>query len=327
MRFRLPSFAVVFASAFLAGCGYPGEPLPPALNRPARVTDLAALERGSKIYVSFAMPVKTTEDLPIRTPPDIEMMVGPIGDRFVEAEWFQGADRVPVAAIKVENGRVEAQIPAEKYYGKTVAIGVRLHGPKGRDMGWSNLEVVNVLSALPKPEGLVAKDAPGGVTLEWKVVRPAPEYRVFRRQKSEKEWGFLSVSEKTSYTDTTVDYGRDYEYFVQAGEKTGEKYAESELSESVAIKPVDRFAPAALVGLAAIPGTRSIELVWDRSPEADWAFYRVYRDNALLADTVQAASFGDKDVLPGAKHTYQITSVDSAGNESPRSAAVDSVLP
>lgn len=323
MRVLLP----VLAASLLAGCGYAGDPLPPALNRPTRVSDLSALERGAKIYVGFAMPSRTTEDLPLKGTPDIELRVGAIGDRFVEADWVRDSDRIAVSLIKVEDGRAAVEIPAEKYYGKTVAIGVKMHGPQGREVGWSNLEVVNIVPALPKPEGLIAKDISGGVGLEWHVSHPAAEFRVFRRLKDEKEWALVGTADKTSWADTTIDFGREYEYFVQAGEKTAEKYAESELSEIIAFKPVDRFAPEPPVGLAAIPGTKTIELVWDRSPEADWAFYRVYRDNVLLADSVQAASFGDKDVVPGAKHTYQVTSVDTAGNESARSTAVDAILP
>ena len=34
------------AAALLAGCGYIGDPLPPLLNIPARVTDLTAVQRG-----------------------------------------------------------------------------------------------------------------------------------------------------------------------------------------------------------------------------------------------------------------------------------------
>lgn len=323
MRAALP----VLAALLLLNCGSPGDPLPPALNRPSRVTDLAALERGSNLFVAFTMPAKTTEGLPIETPPDIELRVGAIGDRFVEADWVSGSDRVPTDALHQENGRVEAQIPATKYVGMTVVIAVRLHGPKGREVGWSNLEVVNVVPTLPKPEGLSAADVSGGVGLTWRVATPAVEFRVFRRLKAEKEWGFLGLSSQPGYTDTTVEYGREYEYFVQSGQKSAEKYAESELSDTLAFKPTDRFGPAPPAGLAAIPGTRSIELVWNRSPEADWAFYRVYRDNVLLSDSLQTASFGDKDVIPGAKHTYQVTAVDTAGNESARSVAVDATLP
>lgn len=322
MRVWLPVPALVM----LAGCGFPGEPMPPALNRPARVMDLAVLERGDKIFATFMMPVRTTEDLPIRTPSEIEMRVGPIGDRFVQDEWEQSSDRVAPDLIQVAEGRVEAQIPAAKYYGKTVVIGVRVRGPKGRDVGWS-VDVINVLPALPTPEALTAQDASGGVKLEWRVAREAAEFRVFRRVQGEKEWGLAGLSDSPSYLDTGIEYGKAYEYFVQSGEKTGAKYAESELSATVVIKPVDRFAPATPAGLTAVPGTKSIELVWDRSAEADFAFYRLYRDNLRLADAVQSPSYSDKDVVAGAKHTYQVTAVDTAGNESARSVPVDATLP
>ena len=94
-------------------------------------------------------------------------------------------------------------------------------------------------------------------------------------------------------------HGREYEYFVQAGEKTGAKYAESDLSAIVEIKPSDHFPPGAPAGLAAVPGTKSIELVWDRNTEADVASYRVYRDGVKVADALQSPAFSDKDVMPG----------------------------
>lgn len=323
MRFWLPVAGIAMS---LTGCGYPGEPLPPALNRPARVTDLAVLERGAKIYASFTLPLKTTEDLPIVTQPDIEMRVGPIGERFDQSVWEQGADRIPADGIKVAGGRVEAQVAAAKYYGQTVVVGVRLHGPQGRDVGWS-VDVLNVLQELPTPENVTVRDASGGVTVEWKVARPAAGFRVFRRLAGEKQWTFAGTSDKTSYLDTGIEYGKDYEYFVQAGEKTGAKYSESEVSAVAAIKPVDRFAPAPPKGLTAVPATKSIELVWDANPEADLAFYRVYRDNKRIADSVQSPSYSDREPIAGAKHSYRVTAVDTAGNESGMSAVVESMLP
>ncbi|HXJ44622.1 MAG TPA: hypothetical protein VNH18_35370 [Bryobacteraceae bacterium] len=315
------------AAAVLAGCGYPGEPLPPALNRPTRVMDVAAIERGAKIYVTFTIPTQTTEGLALKSPPDIELRVGTIGDTFVPADWEQHSERLPADALKVNGGQVEAQIPAAKFYGRTIVAGVRVRGPQGRDVGWSNLEVVNVLPELPVPEALAAREAPGGVELEWRVPRAAREFRVFRRLKGEKDWTFAGLSDKTSYLDTSIEYGREYEYFVQAGEKTGAKYAESDLSAIVEIKPSDHFPPGAPASLAAVPGTKSIELVWDRNTEADVASYRVYRDGVKVADALQSPAFSDKDVMPGAKHTYEVTAVDTAGNESPRSAPTEVTVP
>jgi hypothetical protein len=329
MRAWLPlPTATAVLSVMLAGCGSPGDPMPPALNRPMRTADLAIVERGANIHAVFTLPLITTENLPIQTPPEIEVRVGAIGDRFVQADWEQTSDVVPPEAIKVENGRAEAVIPVAKYVGRTVVVGVRLHGPKGRHNGWA-VDVVNVLPELPTPGAVAAREVPGGVELNWNVAKSAAGFRIFRRDANakEKEWALIGTSDKTSFVDAGAEYGKAYDYYVQTTEKSGEKYAESESSSIVSIQPTDKFAPDKPAGLTAVPATKSIELVWDSNKEADLAFYRVYRDNVMLADKVPAASFSDRDVVGGAKHSYEVTAVDTANNESPRSGAVEAVLP
>src|SRR5438067_1335818 len=51
----------VLVALLATGCGYIGEPLPPLANIPARVNDLAAVQRGSRIFVQFTIPSHTTE--------------------------------------------------------------------------------------------------------------------------------------------------------------------------------------------------------------------------------------------------------------------------
>ncbi len=304
---------------YLIGCGYPGDPLPPALNRPNRVLDLAALQRGTKIYLHFTLPAKTTEGLAVKDLPDIELRLGTMPD------WEQNSTRIPASDVKVEKASVSAEIPVTQFYGKTVVVGVRVHGPEGRDVGWSNLELVVVVPALAVPEGLSAKDAPDAVALEWHAT--APEFRIFRKNPEDKDWTLLGSSPKAAYLDTTVEFGKPYQYFVQSVEKTGNKYAESELSQEITFTATDRFAPATPIGLTVVPGTRTMELVWERNSEKDLAAYRIYRDGVKVAEGEASPSYSDKGVKPGTRYRYQVSAVDVAGNESKLSEPVEAVIP
>ncbi len=323
---RLFRSVPVLCALVLAGCGYPGEPLPPALNRPNRVTDLAAVQRGDKIIAHFTLPSRTTEGLAVKGTPEIELRVGPMPQgEFRTPEWERASERIDNATLKIEKLFVSTEIPATKYYGRNVVLAVRVHGPHGRDVGWSNLELVNVAPALAKPEGLAAKDAPDAIQLEWHAT--APEFRIFRKTAEDKDWAMIGTSKTTSYADTTIEFGKPYTYFVQAVEKRGEKYAESDLSAEITFTGTDRFAPAVPLGLTIVPGTRSIELVWERNSEKDLAEYRVYRDGRKISQGLASPAYSDRDVKPGTKYRYQISAVDTAGNESALTAAVEAAIP
>jgi len=325
LRSRLGKGKVLLACPALAmftGCGYIGQPLPPALKRPERVNDLAAVERGSKIIIQFTIPKVTTEDLPIKGNADIELRVGPPNDPFDMAAWQRTSDRVPVSA---KGTAAYVEVPASKWYGKTVDIAVNVHGPSGHTVGWSAFVIVPVVLALPIPEAVAATDAPDTVHLEWHAA--APEFRVFRRRAEEPNWTQIGTSTRPSYTDGTIEYGRTYQYFVQSIEKTDDKYAESEPSETKTFKPTDKFAPAVPAGLSAVPGTRSIELVWERNTEKDFASYRVYRGGQMIAANLTAPAYSDREAKPGVKYEYQVSALDTAGNESAKSLVAEGTIP
>jgi hypothetical protein len=306
----------------LAGCGYIGQPLPPALKRPMVVTDLTALEHGSNIVIQFTIPKVTTEDLPINGKEDIELRIGTLSDPPDITAWQRSSDRVPVSP---KSATAYVEVPASKWYGKTVGIAVNVHGPTGHTLGWSTMVNLPVVPALPVPEALVATDAPDAIQLEWHAA--APEFRVFRRLADEVNWMLAGTSGKPSYTDNTIEYGKTYLYRVQSIEKTGDQYAESEPSAATNFKPTDRFPPAVPAGLTAVPGTRSIELVWDRNTEKDLAGYRVYRNGQPIATNVTAPAYSDRDAMQGVKYQYQVSAVDNAGNESGKSPIAEGVIP
>lgn len=326
MRRVAIELAAALASAVLAGCGYPGEPLPPALNRPVRVIDLNAVQQGSKILVHFTVPKVTTEGHPIPGTPEIEVRIGeaPPGP-FNAAAWEKSSERIPSSEITVNNQIASAAIDASKMMGKTEAVFARVLGPHGRNVGWSNPQQVTVVAPLPKPEGLRAENAPDAVRLDWHAA--APQFRIYRRSSDSAEWKQLAISDKPSYTDAAIDYGKTYDYEVQSIEKSGDKYAESEASQSVSFKPEDKYPPAVPTGLTVVAGSRHIELTWERNIEKDLAAYRVYRDGKKIADGLTSPSYSDKDVKAGMKYSYQVSSVDVAGNESMLSPPVEAAIP
>lgn len=348
-RITTKAQVVIIAAILLAGCGYPGEPLPPALNRPMRAPDLSAAQHGSKVAIQFTIPGVSTENLPLRARPDVELRIGLAPtDGFTFPKWEAASERVPASAIHLESvpepaapaGRkrkgnappppkehftASAELDASKYYGKTVIIGVRLHGNNGQDIGWSRLETLDLVPALPRPVGLAASNIPDGIRVEWHAA--APEYRVFRRLRGDPQFRQLGVSDKPFYLDATIDYGKTYQYQVQAVEKSGERYAESEISETLEFAPVDTFPPAVPTGLTAIPGARTIELVWDRNAERDFSSYSVFRDGVKVAENLTAPAYSDHDVKPGTRYKYQVAAVDTAGNASAPCAAMETAIP
>jgi fibronectin type 3 domain-containing protein len=326
MRRAAIALAAVVASAMLAGCGYPGEPLPPALNRPVRVVDLNAVQQGSKILVHFTVPKLTTEGLPIPGTPEIEVRIGePPAGPFNAAAWEKSSERIPATAITVNNQVASAMIDASKMTSKTEAVFARVLGPHGRNVGWSNPQQVTVVPPLATPEALTAANAPDAVRLEWHGA--AAQFRVYRRSGDGGEWKQIAVADKPFYVDGSIDYGKTYEYTVQSIEKSGDNFAESEASKSFSFRPEDKYPPAVPSGLTAVAGSRNIELTWERNTEKDLAAYRVYRDGKKIADALIAPSYSDKDVKPGTKYSYQVSSVDGAGNESMLSAPMEAAIP
>jgi hypothetical protein len=211
-------------------------------------------------------------------------------------------------------------VDAAAYTGKSELIGVKVHGPKGRDDGWSFVSL-DVLPPLPVPQGVAASDAKNAVHLQWTA--EAPRFRVFRKRPADADWTQIGESTQPAFDDATAGYGSAWEYSVESVRQAGERWLESERSEAVTFTPTDRFAPEQPAGLSVVAGAMTIELSWNSVPDADVAGYRVYRGGVKIADGLTAAVYSDKDVTAGSRYVYQISAVDTAGNESEKSAAAE----
>jgi hypothetical protein len=326
LRFLPALVALVLLSA---GCGYVGDPMPPLANIPAAVTDLAAVQRSTRIIVQFTLPSQTTEGIAIRSPLKVDLRAGSGAiEPFSAVAWAEHAKPVPPGPI--EKGHALVGIPAKEWTGQEVTIAVRVIGSNGKESAWSNFVNVPVVPPPAAPSSLAAKATAEGVLLTW---QGGPgEFRVFRRAGKEPEFARVADVTQDRWTDSNSEFGIFYSYVVQRIVKAGNaREAESELSVPVTISPVDTFPPAAPVGLRAIPASGSIELSWEGNSETDLAGYHVYRAAPGGPwESIAAANlpgFSDRNVEKGKTYRYAVTAVDHSGNESPRSAEVSSTLP
>ncbi len=321
------------AFALLASCGYVGEPLPPALNIPEKTGDLAVIEHGDRIVFEFTLPERTTESLPLKGIGEVDLRAGSMGGRAFDVNaWASEARRIPAAGQP--GGRVRVEAPARDWIGQEVIFGVRVSNPRGRMSDWSNLAVLTIIPPLARPAELQAAPVREGVRIAWRDDQAAPglAFRLLRKAPGQEQAEQAARVEAREWVDTSTEYGKTYEYSVQAVAKAGDKEAESEIGGPVRITPKDTFPPAVPSGLAAIAGIGTIELAWDRNTEPDFRAYRVYRSLESgkferIADLIEAPSYSDKAVESGRKYRYQVSAVDQAGNESERSPPAEIVAP
>jgi predicted phage tail protein len=317
----------VLGCVILGGCGTIGEPLYPALKIPSRVTDLTAVERGDRIDINFTIPPLTTEGLALKEIGEVELRVGPVsGTTFNVNNWANAANRVDLRPPE-HPGLLHAESPAQGFVGKDVVVAVRVANAKGRNSEWSNFVTVSVEQPLAKPADLKASAIPEGVALTWNAPSGI-QFRLFRQADQEQKPSPIGTAAEPKYLDTTAEYGKTYQYYVQSvHDKT-----ESDVTEPVSVTPKDIFPPHIPTGLTASAGLGSVELAWERNTEPDFKEYRVYRSEAQgpfaqIADGLEAPSYSDHNIESGKHYRYRVAALDQAGNASEPCDPVEAIAP
>jgi RHS repeat-associated protein len=87
--------------------------------------------------------------------------------------------------------------------------------------------------------------------------------------------------------------------------------------------PTDSTAPSTPTNLAGtVKSGSEVDLTWSGSTDnTAVAGYRVYRDGTLIA-TVGSTSWFDTGLVAGSTHTYQVSAIDAANNESTKTATL-----
>jgi hypothetical protein len=226
----------------------------PALNIPTRATDLTAIERGDKIAVRFTIPPLTTEGLVLKQIGSVELRVGPNpSGGFRVAEWASASKRIDVP-VPAQPGPIQTEIAVRDFIDKEVMVAVRVSNANGRMSEWSNIVSVNIEQPLAAPMDFQTEPVPDGVRLKWSApIEKA--FRIFRKAGEEKEPSLLATADQPEYLDSTTEYRKKYEYYVQAfHDKT-----ESDAAGPQVATPKDTFPPRVPPGLNPSGGIGAID--------------------------------------------------------------------
>ncbi|MHA1330063.1 MAG: lamin tail domain-containing protein [Candidatus Hodarchaeales archaeon] len=138
---------------------------------------------------------------------------------------------------------------------------------------------------------------------------------------------FLTTVTTTSYSDIGLTDGTTYTYEVSATDTSGNEGLKSASSSATT---TDITPPAQVTGLTATAVSESqVDLSWAANSESDLDHYVIYRDGVFLTTTTQT-SYSDTGLTPETTYTYEVSAVDTSGNEglksSPVSATTDQIV-
>jgi hypothetical protein len=361
---KFVALALLAVALGVSGCGTPGAPMPPSLNLPVVVSDLAATRTGDQVSLTWTMPRKTTDNLLLKN------------NIAVHVCRKEGTGECDVVGNDLEiapgtAGSFAETLPAALRTGRPRALTyfVELKNRNGRSAGPSNASVV-VAGQAPVPvTGLTAELRKEGVLLHWKPdgAETGSEQMAIRLHRTlltletnarlKKQESLLTPVPEPVERNLLVEPGKGgHERALDAEVRTGQSYEyraqrivritvdgkklelAGAFSAPVRIEVKDIFPPAvptALVAVAAVEDSTSfIDLSWQPVGDADLAGYIVYRAAGVEAwerisppQPIVGPAYRDSEVLAGHTYRYRVSAIDQTGHESAPSAEAEETVP
>src|SRR5712692_5171027 len=196
----LPIFHFLFSIfLFSAGCGAPGEPVPPSPPVPVAIKDLAAEQAGDGVLLSFTLPSNSIAGEKLPGPPAVEILRGSVKpDGSADAKSFRLVYTMPGALVESyrADGRVrfiDPILPEEtkSHPGGAVAYIVRTRASQKRASTDSNVVLLRVFPVPAPIASVEARVTESAVELAWPVpagisagtpASPITGYRIYRSE-------------------------------------------------------------------------------------------------------------------------------------------------
>jgi hypothetical protein len=225
-----------------------------------------------------------------------------------------------------------APVPAEEP--TLFAYGVRTIGLNGLRSPYSNIAELEPKDPPAPPSSLTVEAQKDGIVISWSSQEEGiAGFAVYRRQSDVRIYGEPLErlgTDVQSFLDTAALYDMSYFYTVRARSAEND-IVESGLSGEAQIDYRDVFPPDPPVNVEVLPESGQIRLLWDASEVSDVAGYIVYRQDPgqeyrrVSDDLVARQEYLDRGLAAGLTYLYQVTAIDTAGNESERSEEVPAV--
>jgi hypothetical protein len=280
----------IFASAvLLAGCGAPGEPVERKAPTPTAVTDLAAMQQGDNVILTFTLPKESVERRELKQPPAIEIFrdfqpvpaspAPPSGPLIPKTPTLLVT--IPAAMVDQYDTRGQIRYADElkpedftQHPGAQALYIVRTRTSPKKVSANSNAASLRVEPAADQITDLKSEVTHQGIILTWTppqktAIGPAPSialYRIFRHELTQptapNSAPQPSPSQKLSvqigdcpaptFRDTQIQFGKTYVYSVRSVAQYPDVQVESLDSPTVEVTPLDTFPPAAPQGLVVV---------------------------------------------------------------------------
>ena len=282
-------------------------------------------------------PIQNDENNPVNVTVSLTLDEAPKSAKTPNLEYIlSAAGRIAETVVLTEldslHWQASFELPADAGLNEVETLSFNYQGMDDLDNNSTDIKGNNHfqvyqgdLPPLDSPSGLSATAlASGQVQLQWNAVETAADYELYRQAPGETELTALIRSNNTlQYIDDTVIDG-NYQYAIASVRQINNQEAISALSASVEVK-ADATPPAAPQNLVLNLTAVGIESSWSAPQDGDILSYRLYRsalpeisdingiDPVLSNITVPQAV----DSSPSEQeHSYVVTAVDPAGNES-----------
>ena len=209
----------LLAEALLVACGSPGVPLPPSLELARPVTDLRAVRKGEKVYLTWSVPTQTTEKRNIRrfgptqicrstsaemrecgTPvaelsPQLSPQLSTASAQPAREPQASFTDQLPLnmqslntQSLNMRSMNMQSMNMQSTSTSANIFYAVNVLNSYGKSAGLSNGVQVPGVPTLPPPADFRAQLTGDGVHLTWNPIAAFPKvpglrylYRIYRR--------------------------------------------------------------------------------------------------------------------------------------------------